>query len=230
MKKVFYIVFFANFAFFSSLCKAEDDIKTLCIRNMRNPEVIITTSYGDIKYDHTKNRRSITRLHKYQHKNVLSGKMLNGLSVFNYVTNVSIKLRKQTLLSGVNCVYPTMVKLNFGAGENPVIYIAREYEEGSCMYNLVLRHEQTHQQINQAVLEYYLPILKQRFLEVVRNNALASKNSDINLTLAQNELKDKYIAAITPILDEIKAETAAEQAKLDSDENYDYEAQICKGK
>jgi hypothetical protein len=231
MKKVFYIVFFINFTFFSSLANASGDFKKMCLQSMRNPELVITTSYGNLEYDNTKSRRTITRMHKNQHKNraPVQG-LLNGLSTFEYALNIKFNLKKQTLYSGVTCVYPSKVTLNIGAGENPKIYIAKDYKEGTCMYDLVLRHEQTHQQINQSVLEYYLPIIKERMLEVVRKNAVAGKNYDISMGMAKNELKDKYLVAMEAILDEIRAETEAEQMKLDNDKNYDYESNICANK
>ena len=228
MKKVFYIVFFANLTFFSSFALANDDVKYACLRNMREPEVVITTSFGDIKYDNTKSRRTITRMHIQEYGGTSAkGNFLNGLSTFEHAINLNFKIRKQTLLSGITCVYPTNINLYLGIGENPVIYIARDYQEDSCMYNVILRHEQTHQQINQSVLEHYLPIVKQRFLEVVKNNAVIGSTEDIDLEQAQKELQQIYLSALNPLLDEIKAETNAEQAKLDNQKNYDYENMIC---
>ncbi|MBQ8870166.1 MAG: hypothetical protein IJ019_02180 [Alphaproteobacteria bacterium] len=231
MKKVFYIVFFITLTSFSSFCLAKDDITVACLRNMREPEVIITTSFGNLRYDNSKSRRTITRMHANQYGGkVGKGKFLNGLSTFEHELKLNFKIRKQTLLSGITCVYPTTINLFLGVGEDPVIYIARDYSEDSCMYNLVLRHEQTHQQINQSVLEYYLPIIKERFLEVVRNNAVVGSNSDIDLERAQGELQQKYLSVLNQLLEEIKTETDAEQAKLDNDKNYDYETQICKNR
>lgn len=231
MKKVFYIVFFANFAFFSSLAMAKDELKEICLRNMQEPQVSVSTSYGTIRYDHSKNKRSITRMHRNKYKGkIAGGKILNGLSTFEHELNISFEIKKQKLASGVICAYPTKIDLYFGVGEDPVIYIAKEYAKGSCMYDLVLRHEQTHQQINQSVLEYYLPIIKERFLDVVKHHAIASQKRDINLTLAKNELRERYLQVLNPLIDEMKAETDAEQAKLDNDKNYNYEAKLCLGK
>ena len=228
MKKVFYIVFFAYLTFFSSYVFAKDEIKLACLRNMRDPEISITTSFGKIRYDHTKSRRTITRMHVNEFGGKVSrGKFLNGLSTFEHELNLNLKTRKQTLISGVTCVYPTSVNLYLGAGEDPVIYIARDYEKDTCMYNLVLRHEQTHQQINQSVLEYYLPIVKERFIDVVKKHSVAASTEDIDLEYAQNELQNIYLSVLNPLLEEIKAETNAEQSKLDNDKNYEYESLIC---
>ena len=228
MKKVFYIVFFINFTMFSFLANAKEKAVDVCLRNMRNPEVVITTSYGNLKYDHSKNRRSITRMHIEKYKGKLqSSSLLNGLSTFEYAVNVKFRLVKQTLLSGTTCIYPSSVQLHIGVGEDPVIYIARDYPENSCMYNVVLRHEQTHQQIYQSVLEYYLPIIKERLLKAVSENAITVTDDDINMEVAKQELRDKYLSVINPLLEEIKRETSVEQLKLDNSKNYEYENKLC---
>lgn len=228
MKKVFYIVFFTNLTFFSSLARA-NDAEQACIQAMTAPEITISTSYGNLQYDHSKSRRSITRLHLSRNKSgTLFKNLLNGLSTFEHSINFSAKLTKHTLPSGITCVYPSSVTLHFGTGEDPVIYVAREYEEDTCMYKLVLRHEQIHQQINQSVLEHYLPMIKQKFLEAVKNNVVVSKDYNISFAVAQEELKEKYLTILNPLLEEIKDKTKAEQNKLDRAENYDYETAICR--
>lgn len=93
---------------------------------------------------------------------------------------------------------------------------------------MALRHEQTHQQINLEVFEYYIPIIQRRFEEVVKKYALISSKRDINLTLAQEKFQDKYLAAVNEVTKEISAEIHAEQLKLDSAENYSYEMSLCR--
>ena len=224
-------MFFTSLTFFSLSAKADNELEQECLKYVHKPTVSISTSYGDLQYDHSKSRRQLTRLHLNMYKSrKLGGNLLNGLSTFEHAININAKIRKETIPTGITCVYPKEVNLHFGAGENPIIYIARDYEKGTCMYNVVLRHEQTHQQINQSVLEYYLPEVQDKFIDVVKNNVIASRSYNINITTAQEELQKKYLEVLNPILEDVKTKTEAEQAKLDSDENYDYEASICQNK
>ena len=111
---------------------------------------------------------------------------------------------------------------------NPTIYISSDLAEDSCRYKVALRHEQTHQQINLEVFDYYIPIIQRRFEEAVKRYALISSKRDINLTLAQEKFQDKYLAAVNEVLKEISAEIHNEQLKLDSAENYSYEMSLCR--
>ena len=212
---------------------ADDELERECLKFVDAPEVVITTSYGKLRYDHENSRKTINRL--YLNNNRIRGKaktlsagLTNGLSNFEYKININSKVQKKTIPSGITCVYPTLVNLYFGVGEDPVIYIAREYDEGTCMYKLVLRHEQTHQQIAQSVMESYLPVVKEKFLEVVKNNVIASRSYNINISTATNMLKNIYAEALNDILLEIEAKTKTEQNKLDNEENYEYETAICR--
>lgn len=225
MKNLFYMLIFT---FFSTTVYAQTAAETACRKVMRPPEIEISASYGKLKYDFSKNNRTLTRMHLRQYGgNVPTGKFVHGLATHDLTTEINFKLRKNTLPSGFVCVYPANIELKIGI-KNPTIYISKDLKEGSCLYQIAMRHEQTHQQINTEALEHYLPLLQKRFLAAVKKNALLSSRSDINLTLAQDKFKDKYLQALNLVLDEIETEVNTEQAKLDSEENYEYEASLCR--
>lgn len=158
--------------------------------------------------------------------NIAPGKHVTGMAANDFEWGMELRLQKNSLSDNTSCVYPAEVTLTLDI-KNPTIYIAKDLEAGSCPYNIAMRHEQTHQQINIQVLEHYLPLIQARFIEVIKNDSLISQPFDINMTLAQETFKRRYLAAIQPLLDEMHAEIAAEQAKLDSTENYDYEQSLC---
>lgn len=224
MKKLFYTLIFIIFSLPFSAAQSSDDV---CRQLMRPAKVKIDVSYGKLRYDFTKNYRSLTRLHIRQYgNNIATGKKVTGMAANDLIWTMNLHLQKNSLPDNTSCIYPTDVNLILNI-KNPTIYIAKELEEGSCRYNIAMRHEQTHQQINIQVLEHYLPLIKNRLIEVIKNNSLISQPYDVNLSLAQETFKRKYLAAIQPLLDEMQAEITAEQAKLDSPENYEYEESLC---
>lgn len=224
MKKLFYTLIFIIFSLPFSAAQSSDDV---CRQLMRPAKVKIDVSYGKLRYDFTKNYRSLTRLHIRQYgNNIATGKKVTGMAANDLIWTMNLHLQKNSLPDNTSCIYPTDVNLILNI-KNPTIYIAKELEEGSCRYNIAMRHEQTHQQINIQVLEHYLPLIKNRLIEIIKNNSLISQPYDVNLSLAQETFKRKYLAAIQPLLDEMQAEITAEQAKLDSPENYEYEESLC---
>ena len=228
MKNLFYMLIFGIFAFFSVPAFSAPEAQQICRKVVRNPEVTITFSHGRLKYDTSKNNRSLTRMHiNHYGGSVPSGKQVHGLATYNLNTEIIFRVVKSTMANGTVCVYPADIQLNIEM-QDPVIYLSNELEIGSCVYEIAMRHEQTHQQINVEAMEYYLPIIQQRFLQAVKENLFMSSTSDINLTLAKESLNEKYLAAINPVLEEMQNEINIEQARLDSIENYDYETALCR--
>lgn len=227
MKNVFYILIFLSFASFSS-AKAESPLNARCKSVVKNPHVSVTASYEPLTYDHTKVGRTLTRLHSSEYGgNVHEGYQITGLATYDLGTELNFNLSKQKLQDGVVCFYPSDIKLDISM-RNPTIYIARSIKKGTCAYEVALRHEQTHQQINLEVIEKYVPIIKNRFVEAVKKYAIASREKDdVSMEIIQEGLQKKYLEAINPVLEEIKTEIKTEQEKLDNIEHYNYEQSLC---
>jgi len=227
MKNIFYTSFFLSFAFFLTAAHAQN-YKARCMPFVQSPHVEIVATYEPLRYDYSKVSATLERLHQKEYGGRLGeGHHINGLSTYNLTTVLDFEIEKKSFNDGVTCYYPTDIKLTLGI-KDPIIYIARHIKKGTCAYEVTLRHEQTHQQINIEVWEHYLPKIKEQFLETVKKYTVAGRGQDdISLEAAQESLQKKYLAAIEPLLDEIKAEIKHEQIKLDNQENYDYEQSLC---
>ena len=230
MKKLFDVLIFATLFFVAVCAEAKTTAESLCLQKASKPEVTIEVSYGALKYDFSKNNKTLTRMHIRNYGGtVLPGKQVHGLASYDLVTEISFQLQKSSFSNKATCVYPLYVTLKIGV-QNPTIYISRNLQKGSCSYQVALRHEQTHQQINAEIFESFLPKIEQTFLNIVSQYALLSSEADIDLTQAQKTLQSKYLEALNPVIEEIKSTIKQEQSKLDSIENYNYEESICKGK
>ena len=174
------------------------------------------------------NQKTLERLHKKEYGGDLSdGYQINGLSTYDLSTVLEFEITKKTFNDGVTCFYPTDINLTVGI-DNPTIYIARSIKKGTCAYEVALRHEQTHQQINIEILEQYLPKIKENLIAAVKKYAVtARKRDDVSIEFLQQGLQKKYLEAINPVLEEIEKETKQEQMLLDNPENYDFEQSLC---
>lgn len=228
MKKFYCILIFAFSLVFCVSAKAEPTPDEVCRKIVRKPTVELSVSYGKLQYDFSKNNRSLTRMHiRHYGGGVPAGKYVNGLATNDLTTELTFKLTKNTLNNGMSCVYPSEVQLKIKV-DKPTIYLSKEMEKNSCRYNVALRHEQTHQQINVEALDYYLPMIKQALLTAAKNFPLMSGKSDVSMVLAREQFKNEYMKQVNPVLQELQNEINAEQAKLDSQSHYDYEAAICR--
>ena len=228
MKKFIFTIFFVLFYFKSSIVMGAEDLKALCRKHIIEPKVSIVAQIGDLKYDHTKSKKAITRMHLSTGADLITGELLQGLSLFERKLSVGVKVESKRLPSGINCYYPKEVNFKIGTGENPTIFIAREIKRGTCKYDVVLRHEQTHQQINQSVIEHYVPVIKEKLREIIQKYPVAATRKNIDINVVADDLSAKYTKSFTLLLEEINQATQKEQSKLDNLEQYTYESDICR--
>lgn len=217
MKKLFFILtllFFPTSGF------------SACPEISSAPKIELYTSYGKLKYDFSQNNQQITKLAEKQGI-IEKGLFASGLSTINVNMDITLKTVGDIIGKYDFCVYPTTVKLSIYYS-NPTIYISKQLIPNSCEYNVVLRHEQTHQQINKAALDYFLPL----FNEAAKNISTSIKPINVknlsDIDKASAELTKEYNKKLSPLLEFFKQELLKEQLKLDNQANYQHENILCR--
>ena len=224
MKKLFFILTFLDLRR-PDIVRAE---KNLCNLDFPEPEIEYYSSYGKLNYDFGKNQQQVTALAK-KHNLLESGMFASGLAIADIQWEVSVNTRGALLSTKSACILPARIKLFIGYS-NPVIYIANHLRKNTCVYDVVMRHEQTHQQINKTALEYFRP---QFFAEIQKIAGRIKPRYVENLTqrevdAATQAMTQEYIDAITPMIELFKKELKIEHSKLDHPDNYRMEALLCK--
>lgn len=223
MKKLFFILIFLIFFPSLTFAAGKDDV---CLRYKTMPELVFSTSYGKLVYNRSRNQQQLTAIGK-QFGIVEQGLFASGLALVGVNYHVSVNTASRVAADGGICVIPVRVELFIGY-QNPIIYISKELEEGSCEYNVVLRHEQTHQQINTAALEYFIPRLKSAALSVLNNVPPQRIDNSGQIDAATRQFVHTYSAQLEPLINFFKAELLREQSKLDNHENYQLEGSLCR--
>ena len=219
MKKLFFIL--TIFIFFCP-CVFATDCSSIDIK----PNIKVTASYGKLSYDKTKTIEEITSMAK-EFNLVETGLFASGLSTVNVNFDITINTLGKPIENSEFCVIPTDIIIFLGL-HNPTIYISNNINEDSCEYNLILRHEKTHQQINKTTLEYYLPLFKEAAIKIVKNIE-PLKITDIKEMEKSTALLTKlYNKRMMNLVDFIKKEMLNEQKKLDNPKNYRFESTLCK--
>ena len=129
-------------------------------------------------------------------------------------------------INGRICVIPASVDVFIGY-RNPVIYISNDIDEGTCTYEVVLRHERQHQQINVSVLDYYLPTLKKGLKEQLAVLQTRGANADEDTDVITDDMNADYANAIRPLINRFQITLQNEQQRLDNRQNYQYESGLC---
>lgn len=217
-KKIFFVL---TFVFFINNQAVADDCSGVVV----NPTILLTSSFGTLSYNHEKNTAEITDL---AHSLNISetGLFAAGLSTVNIDFDIELNTMAQPVGDQAFCIIPTQIKLFLGLG-SPTIYIAKELAPNSCQYNLVLHHEQVHQQINQTTLEYYLPLFKQSASKIAQSLTPLYITNTNEIKPSIKSLTETYNKKLTPLVDYIKKEMLTQQLKLDNTQNYLFESSLC---
>lgn len=190
------------------------------------PAVEFTTSYGNLRYDFSKDNSQITAL-AGRYGIAEKGLFASGLATVNVNWEISINTMGKIYGDYDVCVVPSKINIFIGFSD-PVIYISRQIPKDSCEYNVVLRHEQTHQQINKAALDYFLPLFQEAILQIIQNVRPLKVAHITQIDDATTQLTATYNQKISPLIEVFKQELLTEQSKLDNHLNYSHEKDLCK--
>lgn len=230
MKKLFFIltfqIFFVSVLLFANRAFAVSDVKDVCSSLKVDPTIEFTTSYGQLKYDFSHNQQGLTVLGK-KYGILEQGLFASGLAVVGVNWEISLNTISRVVNDYDICVVPTSLNVFIGY-KDPTIFIANQLQAGTCEYNVVVRHEQTHHQINKAALEYFIPNLKASIIAIAKTIKPYHIDSASKIDEATNQLTDAYIAAIDPLVYHFKEELLSEQSKLDNHSNYKLEGDLCR--
>lgn len=205
---------------------AEEIKKDPCERFQRiKPLLRLRSSYGKLSYNYDYDRDNLDIM-AARNQLAEEGMFTAGLSLVDVDWSVSLNTVSRSVGDHI-CVIPASVDVFIGY-RNPVIYISNDLEQGSCPYQVVLRHERQHQQVNIAVLDYYLPVLKKGFaaeLPVLKARALKEGEDTDSVT---DDMNAEYAEAVRPLINRFQITLQLEQQRLDNRENYQYESRLCR--
>ena len=196
-----------------------------CGKTPVSPEIEFTTSYGKLRYNHEHNNQRLTEI-AAQYGISEKGLFASGLSTVNINWEISTDTLGQVGTDGSVCVIPTKINLYIGFSD-PVIYISKELQPGSCEYNVVKRHEQTHQQINKTALDYFLPLFRDALTKIIAAVPPEQVNHISQIDNATSRLTAEYNRRLSPLIEVFKEELLLEQSKLDNRDNYLHEKNLC---
>ncbi len=221
MKKLFIILTILANTFLLKNVQAFD-----CASAAPKPQIDFYTSYGKLTYDLTKSQHEITAIAKKS--GILEkGLFASGLATIQVAWEINVNTLSERISQNEICVFPKSLEIFIGY-QNPVIYLEKNLKPNSCQYNLVMRHEQTHQQINKTALEHFLPLFYKQIIKIAGQMPPEKVEKVSEINKATERLSQNYTRQITPLIDFFKKQLLAEQYKLDNKSNYIHEAELCR--
>jgi hypothetical protein len=122
--------------------------------------------------------------------------------------------------TGGYCVWMTSVKVHLHW--KSAVHVASELKPGSCMYGVVLTHEQGHVDIDRNAMGYS-QALTEKTLAAVKGQSVVATAPDAGAQMLKRALETKLHAAF----DTLNAELEKRQKAHDTPEEYAKPAKIC---
>lgn len=190
------------------------------------PQITIKYNYGKLKTDHTKTSQQLREIMNKGYNGEPERK-LNGLTQLSPYVLVESDI-VLSVIGSYNCYYPQKVSVT--VGYNPVLYIRNDIQEGSCRYNITLRHEQTHFDIGYLSMEYFLHKLKVSVPKTLENAGVIvkSRKKEKNTRKTLAELNNRYKTQISHIFNRFVQDMMEHQLRIDTAESYDIEGKYCR--
>lgn len=220
MKKLFFIliIFTISIATTNVFANGRSNFKRCNIKT--TPKISITSSYGVLKYDYTKNTKEITKISGFLNKTTV------GLAKHSYTQEVGITSKTVKTKNGY-CVIPTNVSVYIGISD-PTIYVTRDYDRNSCDFVSTLRHEETHMQINIRIFEHFLNVLPDAMEKISQDIKPVFIKSEKDALEAREQIKDEYVEIVNNFINQMQKERNKEHEKLDGPRGQKIDSKVCK--
>jgi len=192
------------------------------------PKISIIYNYGQVSYDKSKTAEEIAEIKG----NIGIGKgakldrkyEIQGLTLFNYYEQIQFSGRYEPLGDNFLCYYPAEVEIRIGY-DKPVVYLKSSLKEDTCLYRLVMRHEQTHLDLAHKTLGLYAIILQKKIKGIVEETG-AKVSRDIPEKVVEKFVKD-YKLRLSALSELFRNVRQQQQEIIDTEENYQKESKIC---
>lgn len=126
------------------------------------------------------------------------------------------------------CVWITRVVVRLGY-EDRTIYVAKEFEDGTCEYKAILSHEAKHAVTDDNVLAEYNGRFRKYVTEAVLANPMAGPARRHYLDDLKQELAESVQKAFRRTFDDFQAARDRAQKTVDTPEEYGRVKRICPG-
>ncbi len=187
----------------------------------RNPTVHLDVLEPRLVYRHDLDLRGLASFSDTFETAPAEGAIL-GLTRRNDQVSLRVRADSVSLPDGRICIWAEDIQAMVGDPEMDV-YVAANYQVGTCEYNVVLQHENQHVAINRSVLQAYAPRIGAGLREAVHRlfPMITTHREDLQ------RLPDILIDAIRPVWGSMQRELRERNGTIDTPESYRRTATLC---
>lgn len=194
-----------------------------CPENGAAPSLFFKTSQGALNYSNQFDSAGLKQIRGRAGSRLGPLWTPTGLTTVNDNYNFQISTKTWDLGRGRYCAVLERADLFIGYN-NITVYVSNKYPRGSCEYNSILSHENTHVAIFREALFSYENRLRDTFQRTAQSIGPIYMRSP---QAATNQIKQLLDARLQPVYKQMIRERDRRNAKIDTKTNYRREQSLC---
>lgn len=187
------------------------------------PKLNFSMKKKETKFNFSKDTKQLSR-ENLTKSSQLAGWINEGIMSSKFPNYKIEAVVNGVIFPGANKACYWIEEIDFSWVFEPTIYVAKEYEKGSCKYRTVIAHERKHVEIDIGILVKYKDYIRKNLEKQVEKSIEtglidASSNYDL-LGKIERDLK--------PVIDVMVKDRTIEQGKIDTQEEYIRLGNMCR--
>ncbi len=195
-------------------------------RSYADIPVFVTPVFGETRFDTSLDLARLQSLANHEanvtpHYDTLT----LGLASYTSLMQFQIPILHQRLPDGSYCA--RVQSLSARIGYDPItVYVANEFQKGTCAFQAVLSHEQKHIDVNRALLNEYGPKIQSRLAAFLKTQGMfIVPNKDY----ADKLLRERVKKIVSDLTKEMMEENKRRQKLIDTPQEYAKNNTVCQG-
>lgn len=195
------------------------------------PQIRVEAVRKPTSIDHTLSREQLrafeTDTAMPREMRSLSHVDVGGIMKAAITTRYDIDFAHSGILMKGHCVH--IKKIHVILELAPAIYIAAEHPEGSCFYEKIREHEESHIDMDKVVVEKYADRIKDglKLAFAVPDDGTAGPVSKRRIKKLESNVGANVMQMVNVMLKDMARERAEKQAGVDSAQGYNYITTTC---
>ncbi|WP_419796683.1 MAG: hypothetical protein ACNI26_09775 [Terasakiella sp.] len=194
-----------------------------CPEDGRRVEIYMETSMGNLHYQNGFNPAQLSQIKNKVRRQMGPLWVPNGLTVADENYNLEMQTQIYQLGRDRYCAVIKSAKLFIGY-RNINVYVSSKYRQGTCEYESILNHENTHVQIFRDTLYRHANSIESAIRKKApRIGPVYLRSPDA----ASKKLRDLLDAQIRPLFKRMSSAISRKNARIDTKANYRREQAMC---
>lgn len=193
------------------------------------PRIVFSNIQDAIQYDFGQNRAALNQMGSQilASRNTFgSNSYVGGLTNGTISSDMSTELQTLTSTDGQACVWVSSI--NIRLHYHPVVYVSREFVQGSCYHAAVLEHEHKHVAVDYNLMNEYGPAMQQGIQNIAMVQGHLGPFPAGQMQVAGQNINAAMEAAMNAVMNNISAARQARQAQIDVPQEYARVQALCR--